>query len=33
MRINYRRQKIYTLHVLTHKGYDKERWLASRSQE
>jgi mRNA interferase HigB len=24
--INYRRQKVYTLHVLTHKEYDKEKW-------
>jgi mRNA interferase HigB len=24
--INYRRQKIYILHVLTHKEYDKEKW-------
>jgi mRNA interferase HigB len=24
--INYRRQKVYILHVLTHKEYDKERW-------
>ena len=24
--INYRRQKIYTLHVLTHNEYDNERW-------
>ncbi|MEP7338319.1 MAG: type II toxin-antitoxin system HigB family toxin [Acidobacteriota bacterium] len=24
--INYRRQKLYVLHVLTHKEYDKEKW-------
>jgi mRNA interferase HigB len=24
--INYRRQKTYILHVLTHKQYDKGRW-------
>ena len=25
-RIDYRRQKVYTLHVLTHKEYDKQKW-------
>ena len=24
--INYRFQKVYTLHVLTHKEYDKDNW-------
>ncbi|MDQ3010461.1 MAG: type II toxin-antitoxin system HigB family toxin [Acidobacteriota bacterium] len=24
--INYRRRKLYVLHVLTHKEYDKEKW-------
>ncbi len=26
--INYRIQRIYTLHVLTHKEYDKDKWKA-----
>lgn len=24
--INYRRQRVYILHVLTHKEYDKDKW-------
>ena len=24
--INFRRQKVYVLHILTHKEYDKEKW-------
>ncbi len=26
--INYRIQKVYTLHVLTHKEYDRDNWKA-----
>jgi len=25
-RVRYKAQKVYTLHVLTHKEYDKEKW-------